>query len=338
MNMPALGKLLFTVALGAAGGGVLAWFGAPAAWLSGAMITVAAGAASGLPVGIPDGVRTLVFILLGTSIGSAVTPETIAQVRAWPGSLVMLGLAVAAMTASSTIHLTRVRAWESTTARFSSVPGALSQVLVMALRTKADISRIAFAQSLRLFVLVAAMPWLLAGGGFSTTGEIAAELSLADSLLVLAAGGVTGLILERLGVPGGALLGGMLASAVLHAAGIVEGRLPTLLLIIGFVVTGCVIGTRFRIVSLAMLRDALRGALESVGLALAVSALFAFLAGRWLGLPFGQLWLAYAPGGVEAMTIMAFALGLDPAFVGAHHVVRLICLSIFVPLWVRNLR
>ena len=30
---------------------------------------------------------------------------------------------------------------------------------------------------------------------------------------------------------------------------------------------------------------------------------------------------------------MAFALGLDPAFVGAHHVVRLLALSIFVPLW-----
>jgi uncharacterized membrane protein AbrB (regulator of aidB expression) len=49
------------------------------------------------------------------------------------------------------------------------------------------------------------------------------------------------------------------------------------------------------------------------------------------------VWLAYAPGGVEAMTIMAFALGLDPAFVGAHHVVRLIVLNVFVPLWLRRL-
>jgi uncharacterized protein len=30
---------------------------------------------------------------------------------------------------------------------------------------------------------------------------------------------------------------------------------------------------------------------------------------------------------------MAFALGLDPAFVGAHHVVRLIVLNLFVPMW-----
>ena len=43
-------------------------------------------------------------------------------------------------------------------------------------------------------------------------------------------------------------------------------------------------------------------------LALAVSALIAGFGTVALGLPFGQLWLAYAPGAVEAMAAMALAL------------------------------
>ncbi len=81
------------------------------------------------------------------------------------------------------------------------------------------------------------------------------------------------------------------------------------------------------------LRLALRPSLESVALALALSSAFAWAGAWWLGLPFGQLWLAYAPGGVEAMTIVAFVLGLDTAFVGTHHVVRFAGLGLLARWW-----
>ncbi len=333
-----LGKLALTLALGTAGGALMTWLGAPASWLSGAMLAVAVANLSGLPVAVPDRVRSGVFVLLGTSIGSAVTPEALAQMQAWPGSFAVLTFAVVIMTGASTAHLIRIRGWDRSTARFSSIPGALGQVLILAMRANADLPRIALAQSLRVFVLVALMPWLLTGTGHGSTANPATIVttSLGGSILVLGASGVLGLLLERFRVPAGALLGAMIASAVLHGTGLVTGRLPGLLLDFGFIATGCVIGVRFGAVTIAMVRGTVRGALESVMLALVLSALFAFLAQRWLGLPFGQLWMAYAPGGVEAMTIMSFALGLDPAFVGAHHVVRLIVINIIVPVWLRN--
>ena len=140
-------------------------------------------------------------------------------------------------------------------------------------------------------------------------------------------------ILHVLRVPGGILLGSMVASALLHGADIVSGRPPVAILIPGFIATGAVIGARFRGVSMALIRATFPAALESVLLALAISAGFAALASTLLALPFGQLWLAYAPGGVEAMAVMAFALHLDPAFVGAHHVLRILGLNVFSPLW-----
>jgi membrane AbrB-like protein len=140
-------------------------------------------------------------------------------------------------------------------------------------------------------------------------------------------------LFRRLRVPGDMLLGAMLASAVLHGAGLSHGRLPSTLLAIGFLVTGALIGSRFRGVSIAVLRAALLPSLGSVAIGMALTALFAWAGGLWLGLPFGQLWLAYAPGGVEAMTIIAFSMGLDAAFIGTHHVVRFIGISLFSPLW-----
>src|SRR3712207_702398 len=87
-----LGKLVLTLALGTAGGALMAWLGAPAPWLSGAMLAVAVAVLSGLPVAVPDRVRSAVFVVLGTSIGSAVTPEALGEMRDWPGSFLMLAV------------------------------------------------------------------------------------------------------------------------------------------------------------------------------------------------------------------------------------------------------
>jgi uncharacterized protein len=330
-----LGKVVLTFALGGAGGWLLAWLDAPAPWLTGSMLAVAASALSGLPLGMPNWVRTLAFVMLGISIGSAVTPEALGEIRSWPGSVCLLLLAIGATTAASAVHLTRVRGWDVMTARYCALPGALSQVLVLAMRSGADLPRIALAQSLRVFVLVALLPWLIPTPGEAGPVQIqaAVELTIGGSAAMLMAGLAAGILFDRVGIPGGALLGGMIASAVLHGTGVLEGRLPGPLPLAAFVATGCVIGLRFRGASLFRMRATLRGGFESVALAIVITAGFALAARYWLDLPYGQLWLAYAPGGVEAMTIMAFALGFDPAFVGGHHVIRIIMINLFIPLW-----
>jgi uncharacterized protein len=68
-------------------------------------------------------------------------------------------------------------------------------------------------------------------------------------------------------------------------------------------------------------------------LALVISGMCAGIASALLDLPMGQIWLAYTPGGIEAMSIVAFALGFDVAFVGMHHVVRFAGLGLIVPWW-----
>jgi hypothetical protein len=56
------------------------------------------------------------------------------------------------------------------------------------------------------------------------------------------------------------------------------------------------------------------------------------------GFPFAQIWIAYAPGGVEGMAAMALSLHLDPVFVATHHIFRILALIGLLPILLRWLK
>jgi hypothetical protein len=45
--------------------------------------------------------------------------------------------------------------------------------------------------------------------------------------------------------------------------------------------------------------------------------------------------IAFAPGAVDAMMLLALALSLDPVYVGAHHLTRIFFVSLTMPLLAR---
>jgi membrane AbrB-like protein len=331
-----LEPLILTVVLAAAGGGLFHALGVPAGWLTGAMIAVAVGAMVRLPLHMPDPVANGALVLLGISMGAGVTPDTLRQAAAWPLSLLVLAASVVASITVCSFWFERVHGWDRATARFASIPGALPAVLAMAVGTSADLPRVALAQSLRLFTLVAVMPpllqWLAVPSTQATTST-GTQGDLSGLLLLLGVSAAAAGLLHRMRLPGGVLLGAMMASAVLHGTGMIQGLLPQDLLAAGFTAIGAMIGSRFRGVKLSTLLAILRPSLESVVLALVISGMCAGIASALLELPMGQIWLAYTPGGIEAMSIVAFALGFDVAFVGTHHVVRFAGLGLIVPWW-----
>ncbi len=331
-------QILRALGVAFAGGAVLSLLGAPAAWLMGAMIATAAASLAGIDVGLPPRLRNGAFLLLGISMGSSATPDSLHQLAAWPASVALLGLSVLATMLAGAAYLERVHGWDDKTARFASMPGALSAVLIIAADSEADLPRVVLAQSLRIFTLVLLMPPLIAfvsGGAHPAAVGPAAAITNTpgEALLMLVAAAAVATLLHRLHVPAGILLGAMVASMALHLAGVIHGRFPAPLVVAGFVATGAVIGARFRGTTAATLARTAPGALGGILVALALSAGFAAAGAVLLGMPFGKIWLAYAPGGVEAMAAMALSLRLDPAFVGAHHILRILGLNMVGPLW-----
>jgi hypothetical protein len=328
---------LLGLAGGTAGGLLFALLGLPAPWLTGPMAGAAVLLAAGAPVAVPAGLRTVAFALVGCGMGAALSPETVRQMAAWPLTLAVLAASVVTTIAAVSWHLRRAHGWDAATARYTAIPGALTATLVLAAASTADVPRVAFAQTLRLVVLVAVIP-LVVGSAADPVARASPAASPADptGLLLLSAATLAGIGIVHLArIPAPALVGGLVGSSIAHAAGWVTVTVPQPLLLAAFVVSGVAIGERFKGTRMAVLTTSLRAAVESVVLAILISLAFAWAGSALAGLPFGQVWLALAPGGLEAMAILAFLLDLDPAFVGAHHVARFVALSLLVPLWLR---
>lgn len=324
--------IALTLIAGAAGSALFYALNLPAPWLTGSLITITILALSGAPLFLPQWLRDVVFLLLGITIGSAFTPETVAGMLKWPLSLLGLGIAVLLVIAACFAYLTQKAKWERETAFYASVPGALSYVLAMAMRSTADIRLVTLAQMMRLSILLAILPALitvsmpvpqLPDPVFSSYWAMSAQILL---------GGLLGYVLERVGFPAAMLMGGIVSAAIFHLSGGAAGQIPLAVLIPSQIVLGCFIGLRFLGTDLNLLKQAIRPCMISFIIAVAVSSAVSLAVAYGLELPAAQLIVAFAPGGIEAMTILAFVLGLDPAFVGAHQLARFLGLSLLLPL------
>ncbi|MDQ0512601.1 AbrB family transcriptional regulator [Ancylobacter amanitiformis] len=333
-----LGWWAASLALAFAGGAAFAWAGMPAGWLSGALVVTAVAALCGMPVGVESHVRTATYVVLGTSMGSAITPETLNGITNWPGTMAVLAASIPVMMGAVMLYLVGVAGWDRRSAFFGAAPGALSTILIMAEGSGADLRRVVLSQSLRLFVLVALLPLALGGLGHQPAGTLPINPVVPDvaSFLISLGVGILGAFLaERLRLPGGTMVGAMLASGIVHGIGLIEGRLPDALLIAGFVILGANIGSRFAGTRLETLKRFFIDSLVALSLASAVTVIFALIACWLSGEPLAKLLVAYSPGALEAMIIMAFVLGIDPAFVAAHHLARFLLLSLLIPVIAR---
>ncbi|MCS0495498.1 AbrB family transcriptional regulator [Ancylobacter sp. MQZ15Z-1] len=327
-----------TLVAAGVGGALFAYAGMPAGWLSGALVLTAVLALAGVPVAVSPPIRTATYVVIGTSMGATITPDTLRGIATWPVTMAVLGLSVPVMIGASVLYLEKVSRWDRRSAFFASVPGALSTVLIMAESSGADTRRVVFGQSMRLFVLVALLPGVMGGLGHQPAGTLPVTPvvpDLAGFLMSLGVGILGGLVAERANFPGGSMVGAMLASGFVHGLGLIEGRLPDLLLIASFAVLGANTGSRFTGTRLETLRRFLVDSVVALVIATAVALGFALL-GSWLAdEPLPKVLLAYVPGALEAMTIMAFVLGVDPAFVAAHHLMRFLALAMLVPVIAR---
>ncbi|WP_422375304.1 AbrB family transcriptional regulator [Roseibium sp.] len=327
-------RLTLTLLIAACGGSVFHWLGLPAAWLSGAMVFVAVTTLAGAPTLLPNRLRDALFVLIGISMGAGVRPDVVERIGEWPISMALLVVVVVGVTAAGYAVLHFGAKWSRETAYFGAIPGALSYVIALATDRGADLPRIASSQSLRLFVLVAILPFAVV----STNGVIEGEggqllVSSPTEILV----GVPICLLAswlavRVRVPGGWMTGAFFMSAGLNASGALTLALPQIVVLPCFVMMGAMIGCRFANMTFREFVSVLGASLAAFCAAFLTSIAGALLVSNLVDIPFGQALLAYAPGGLEVMTILAFMLDLDPAFVAAHQIARFTGMVLLLPL------
>ncbi|MGL5361887.1 MAG: AbrB family transcriptional regulator [Bosea sp. (in: a-proteobacteria)] len=321
----------------AALGGLLFYrLGIPAAWLSGGMAGAVALQLVVKDVSLRKPWFDLTMLLSGCLIGAAATPEAIAAAARYPGSIAILCVGMLAIMAATTFFLQRVAGWSRLDAVLASAPGAFSAVVAIAIDRGGNVPRIAAIQMFRLLVLVAVLPSLMSlMGGTGVRAPVTLAVGPGAMAVMLAACFAVGLLFEKLGVMAPIIIGATLASAALHGTGLVHGTLPDGIAILAFVILGATISGRLSSLDAQTARQLLPLALGGFAVSMGVAMLFAWPAAIVANVPYVTALAAFAPGGLEALAMLALALGLDPLYVGAHHLVRFVAIGLLLPVVVR---
>src|SRR3981189_1609696 len=237
-----------TLAIGTAGGVLFLWANLPGGLISGAMIAVGSAAIAGRRLVLPPILTQTVLLLLGISLGSLVSRQLIQHMSSYPLTIGLLALATFCSTFGSSFYLQRMHGWDQTSALLAGSPGALSQIVILAAEKGADVAGIAMVQTMRVIILTAALPLLLAVTGIAPSAPptIAIVIPSPLELAVLIATSLgMALVLRLLKFPASWMFGAMISSSVLHGTAVIEGGLPNWVRGVALVGIGALIGTRF---------------------------------------------------------------------------------------------
>ncbi len=330
-----------TLAIAFAGGATFTLLGLPAGLVSGSVLAVAVAAVLGRPVRLPLPLARVCYVIVGTLLGTVVTPETLRGVTAWPASIALLMLASLGMIVATMFYLRVVHRWDSFSALLGASPGAMAQVISLSTELGGDLRAIAIVQTVRVLLLVLGLPIGLALFGLVVPALPAprgpAGLAVLGEMIVLATV-ATGFALAfaRVRFPGGLLFGAMAGSGLLHGTGLIHAALPWWIGSISVITLGALVGSRFANTTLRSLAGYLGAAFGSFLVSMTVATAFVVLVEHLFHFPIANVVIAFSPGAQDTMMVLALALHLDPVYVGAHHLTRVLVVTLAVAVAARR--
>ncbi|MEM6667561.1 MAG: AbrB family transcriptional regulator, partial [Pseudomonadota bacterium] len=296
---------------------------------------------AGRGVKLPMSVRMVMVPVIGVMLGSSFTPEVARQIPGW--WITVVGLVVFIVVTIAIVYQInrRIFGFDRPTAYFSAIPGGVIESAIIGEQAGGDPRTISLIHFCRIVLAVLSIP-IAMRLIYGPVGSVAISPEKLDTALgtmdigLLVGAGVVGLfVAKKLNVPGAPITGPMVMSALVHVTGWTAAHPPSLLVIIAQIVMGASLGSRFagyafRDAILA-LKAAFGGMVVMLSLAVALSAaLLPFVSESYT-----SLILAFAPGGLAEMSLIALSLNIGVAFVAAHHVARIFIAMVGAPILYR---
>jgi uncharacterized protein len=322
-------RLAFGYATAAATGYGASLIHLPLAWVLGPLVAAAVIGIAGMRLPAPTMTRRAGQLIIGATVGLSMTSAVVAGLAAWLPLMLATALFSILVSATFSPLLARFSRIDGKTAFFCVLPGGLAEMGNIGASIGAQAEPIALIQALRIAIVVLLIPPLMVAHGLHQVPEAIPDLMPLSVALVLSVslGGAMAAHLARFNNPW--VVGALITTGILTALDVTHGRMPHLVFVIGQILIGYNIGTRFR-------RDALRKlprvATIGIGVILAmvlVMTLYAFILTRLFYLDFAVAILAASPGGTAEMAATAQILHLPVALITAFHVVRAVLVNGF---------
>ena len=329
-------RLSITFLVGAIGGWLFEQANLPLAWMIGALVFSTVASIAGLPMIASQRVRQPLVAIIGVMLGAQFTPEMASRIPEWWASVLAL-LGYVGICSSLLYWYFRRLGHGPVTAYCAATPGGLHEMVLVAQEMRGDYLTVALVHASRVLITVLLVPYgfIVLGmydlGSRVPLGAAIGDIPL-DEAAILTAGGVAGYFGARaLKIPAAALTGPMIVSALLHLVGASTIAPPGPLVAAAQVVVGSTLGARFAGVPIRRILRLLLQAIGSTALMISFTVLLAVAAAAFVDASIPALVLALAPGGLAEMSLIALALGIEAAFVAAHHVIRIALVVLVLP-------
>jgi membrane AbrB-like protein len=328
------GRFALALLLGGAGGWLFVQARLPLPWMLGSMVFCTIAALLRWPVAAPPVIRPPMTMVIGVMLGAGFKPDVVAQLPNWLPTILGLVLFMLACAVACVGYFRKVAGFDPVTAFFAGMPGGLLEMVTLGEEKGGDARIIALIHSARILLVVMTLPFIVQWiggvpiGGNRVAGPSIMQTPLSAELILLGCG-IAGIVLGHfLRLPAKFLLGPMVASAVVHVSGLSDSVPPFEIVNAAQLILGITIGCRF--VGTAP-RSILRVLALSVGstvILLLLTLGFAWLVAKVSVHGHVPLILAYSPGGLAEMSLIALALHTEVAFVAAHHIIRVFLVMI----------
>ncbi len=327
-----------TLTLGVVGGALFALLHLPLPWLLGALVFNLIGSFSGLRLGLSAYVRDPALTVLGVTIGSALTPDLVGRAQDWWLTLAAIALFVVTASPLAILYCRKVMRFDVVSATYAGIPGGLSEMIFIGSALGGDPRRIALAHASRLALILLLLPptmKLVAGIDIATVRpgfSPWATIPPLDAMLLLGCAVLGAFAARLMRLPNPYLLGPLILSVVVHLLSLTSAKPPNWLLDVIQLVVGAYVGAQFANTrAIDLLRILSLSSILTLML-LGMAGLFAWTLSQAMGFEFAAVLLAFVPGGIAEVSLIAVLLHIDPLFVAAHHIFRVLLILSFAPM------
>lgn len=295
---------------------------------------------------IARGVHKFVIVGLAVFIGAMFSSGLLAQIESWWLTVVLMVLLTVIATMIGFFYLHYVRGYERNLAIMCCMPGGQAELIAMSRDLVEKDYVVALCHLVRVTLVLCFTPVILMLGKFSpelilSEPVINSLMSAADIGLIslssfVLVGGVGFSLGIAIRLPMPHLFGPLLVSSLLHSLGVVELPRVSEFIVLAQLVIGAGVGSRLASVDGKEILGVLVDAVVNSVLLLTVYVGTAWILSLTLPLAFFDLYLAFAPGGIYEVTLMALLFSLDVAFVAFHHTLRLLLIISSIPFLIQR--
>ncbi|MBP3039342.1 AbrB family transcriptional regulator [Bacillaceae bacterium Marseille-Q3522] len=324
-------------------------FHLPIPWMLGPLIAVMLGASWKRSLFYwPQQIRNTGMIAVGYSMGLSFTNAAVITIFHELPSIMLMTLLLMVLCTVLAFSLAKLSHVDFPTVLVGSIPGGLSQMILLAEETPdVNVSIVTFMQVTRVMVIVFLVPFfvfhLIGGEGSQEALHLthSRAISIAElfpMIIPFAVISVAGALLcKKIGTPTPFIVGPIFGTAILTIAGLQGPILPDYLLNISQFMIGTYIGLLMKLRDFHHQYKIMILSIVSCFLLVGGSFVFSWLLTEHRNIALPTSLLSLTPGGMDQMGIMATEIHAELSIVAGYQLFRLFFIFFVVPPLLRKI-